>query len=154
MKRLARSLSNCCDCTTAKNRALCLPPEAFVSHRSVLPPSHRHSPSCLHPKWPASSVHSSALIPLIPHLPRSAGKQSKATSWGAWVAQSVKHPTRGFGSGGDLSITRSSPGSGSALSMESAWDSLPLALCPSHLCLCALTLSQINKSVKKKKGNK
>ena len=36
----------------------------------------------------------------------------------AWVAQSVKHLTLDFGSGHDLRIVRSSPRSGSPLSME------------------------------------
>jgi len=44
------------------------------------------------------------------------------------VAQSFKHPTLGFGSGHDLEAVRSSPAWGSALSVESAWDSLPLSL--------------------------
>ena len=38
---------------------------------------------------------------------------------GAWVAQSVKHPTLDFGSGHDLRIMRSSLPSGSVLSAES-----------------------------------
>jgi len=40
------------------------------------------------------------------------------------VAQSVEHLTLDFGSCHDLRVVRSSPASGSALSMEPAWDSL------------------------------
>jgi len=59
---------------------------------------------------------------------------------GTWVAQSVKRPTLGFGSGRDLRVVRWSPASGSALSRESACDSLspPLSLPTTH------ALSQIN----------
>lgn len=39
--------------------------------------------------------------------------------WGAWVVQSVGHPTLGFGLGPDLSVVGSSPTSGSTLSTES-----------------------------------
>jgi len=39
---------------------------------------------------------------------------------GAWVVQLVKHPTLGFSSGDDLRVMRSSPASGSTLSMEPA----------------------------------
>ena len=39
---------------------------------------------------------------------------------GAWVAQSVKCWTLGFGSGHDLGVVGSSPTSGSMLSVESA----------------------------------
>ena len=38
----------------------------------------------------------------------------------AWVTQSVKHPTFGFGSGHDLRVMRSSPELGSTLSMKPA----------------------------------
>jgi len=38
--------------------------------------------------------------------------------WGAWVAQSVKHPAVDFGSGHDLRVVRSSPASGSMLDVE------------------------------------
>ena len=39
---------------------------------------------------------------------------------GTWVALLVKHPTFNFGSGRDLRIVRSSPGSGSVLGVELA----------------------------------
>ena len=39
------------------------------------------------------------------------------------MAQSVEHPTPGFGSGHDLTVMRSSPRLGSTL-MELAWGSL------------------------------
>ena len=51
----------------------------------------------------------------------SLSEQSKNSSiWDAWVAQSVKHLTLDFRSGHDLMDMRSSPTSGSALSMEPA----------------------------------
>ena len=39
------------------------------------------------------------------------------------MAQSVEHPTLGFGSGHDLRVMGLSPALGSMLSGESAWDS-------------------------------
>lgn len=50
---------------------------------------------------------------------------------GAWVVQSFKHLSLGLGSGQDLRIVRQSPVLGSALSVESAWVSFSLCLCPS-----------------------
>ena len=48
---------------------------------------------------------------------------------GAWMTQSVKHLTLHFSSGhdGSQSPLRSSPTQGSALSVESPWDSLSLS---------------------------
>jgi len=60
---------------------------------------------------------------------------------GRWVAQSFKHPTLDFSPGPDLRVMRSSPELGSALSGESAWDSL--SLCPSP-CSYTLSFSKIN----------
>ena len=58
--------------------------------------------------------------------------------WGAWVAQSVKHPTLNFGSGHDLTVHEIQPYVGlCADSMEPAWDSLFPSLSASPL----LTLS-------------
>ena len=66
---------------------------------------------------------------------------------GAWVAQSVKHPTLDFGSCHDPRIVGSNPASGSTLT---AWKllgilslslSLPLPLSPAR----ALSLSKIKK---------
>lgn len=54
---------------------------------------------------------------------------------GAWEAQSAERPTPGFRLGRDLRVVGWSPALGSALSMGSAGDSLPLPLSP-----------QINKS--------
>ena len=50
--------------------------------------------------------------------------------WGAWVAQSVKHPILGFGSGHDLKVHEFKPHVGLCTdSVEPAWDlSLPLFL--------------------------
>ena len=54
--------------------------------------------------------------------------------WGAWVAQLVKCPTLDFGSGHDLRVMELSHELGSALSMESAWDSLsPFTPLPTSL---------------------
>ena len=55
------------------------------------------------------------------------------------MAQLVKHPILNFSSGHDIRVVRSSLGSGSALSVESAWDSL--SLCPSPDS-CSLSLSK------------
>ena len=57
---------------------------------------------------------------------------------GAWVAQSVKCLTLGFGRGHYL--TRSSPVSGCTLSVKPAWDSLSFSLCPSPSRACTHTL--------------
>lgn len=46
----------------------------------------------------------------------------------AWVAQSVKGPILGLGSGRELKVLELSPTSGSALNTESAEDSVPLTL--------------------------
>ena len=56
------------------------------------------------------------------------------------MAQSVKHPTLGFGSGHDRGVLRLSPTSGSELSSE--------FVCPppsAPLAICSLSLYQINK---------
>ena len=58
------------------------------------------------------------------------------------MAKSVEHLILRFSSGCDLRVM----GSSSELSMESAWDSLPLSLCPSRLCTHMHSLS--NKSLK------
>ena len=51
---------------------------------------------------------------------------------GVWVAQSVKRPTLDFGSGHDLTVCESEPHVWlCAGSVEPAWDSLALSLCPS-----------------------
>ena len=44
------------------------------------------------------------------------------------MAQLIEHPTLDFGLGLDLRVMESSPGSGSALSVEPAYDSLSLPL--------------------------
>ena len=59
--------------------------------------------------------------------------------WGTWVAQSVKHPTLDFGSGGGLTVREFDLHIGlCADGAEPAWDSLPL--CSSSTC--ALSRSQ------------
>jgi len=62
---------------------------------------------------------------------------------GTWVAQSMKCPTLDFCSGHDLRVLGSSPvhGVGSALSVESAWDSFSLSLCTPPLSACAHSCS-------------
>ena len=55
---------------------------------------------------------------------------------GAWVAQSVKHPTLGLGSGQDLRVVKSS----GDLSTEPAGDSFPLHV-PPPLLVLSLSLS-------------
>jgi len=68
---------------------------------------------------------------------------------GAWLAQSVKRLTLGFGSGHDLRVVGLSLTMGSVLSGESAEDSFPLPLPPcSYMLSCSLSFS--NKSLKKK----
>ena len=53
----------------------------------------------------------------------------------AWVAQSVKHLTLGFGSGHDLMVCGFEPRVGLCVdSSEPAWDYLLLSLCPSPTC--------------------
>ena len=59
------------------------------------------------------------------------------------MAQSVKRPTPDFGSGRHLAVRGTDPHIGSELSLEPAWDSLPLPL----LFTCARSLS-----LKKKKN--
>ena len=55
-------------------------------------------------------------LPLI-----QAGVEPKNRSLrGAWVAQSVKHPTLDLGSGHDLMVLRSRPASSSALGVKPA----------------------------------
>ena len=61
---------------------------------------------------------------------------------GAWVAQLVKHPTLGLGSGHDLTVHKVKHRVKlCADSVEPAWDSPSLSLCPSPAGVPALTLS-------------
>ena len=66
---------------------------------------------------------------------------------GAWVAQSVKRPTLGFGPGHDLTACEFEPCIGlGADGAEPAWDSLSLLLSLPLPCLLSLSLSlKINK---------
>ena len=82
-------------------------------------------------------------------------------TWGAWVAQSVKHLTLDFGSGHDLSVVRFSPELGSRLTPRWAWSllkilSLPLLLPlpPAHVRAHSHYLSQKKKILEKKKKKK
>ena len=59
------------------------------------------------------------------------------------VVQSVDCLTLDSSSGHDLRIVGSSPRSGSTQSMEPAWDSLSLSLCPSPLLACSLSKIKI-----------
>ena len=60
------------------------------------------------------------------------GRLGGAVSWAL---------TLGSVLGGDLGVVGSSPALGSMLSIELAWDSLTLFLCPTTPCTCALSLS-------------
>ena len=73
----------------------------------------------------------------------------KGLSWGTWVAQSVKCPTLGFGSGHDLMIHEFKPHVRlCADGAEPAWDSLSLSLFAPPLLALSLSL-KINKLFKK-----
>jgi len=61
---------------------------------------------------------------------------------GAWVAQSVRHRTLGFGPGHDLRGMGASLVWGSVLGGESAWDSLALPLPLPCMRVHALSLSK------------
>ena len=69
--------------------------------------------------------------------------------WSTWVAQSVKPPTLGFGSGHDLGSVGSSPTSDSALTARSLLGILSLLLSLSASPIHAVSL-KINKNLKKK----
>jgi len=59
------------------------------------------------------------------------------------VAQSVQHSILDFGLGHDLRVVGLSPTLGSTLSMEPAWDSLPLPLpLPARSLSVSVSLSQ------------
>ena len=84
-----------------------------------------------------SEVHNPLKIDLGPYL--------KTHKLGVtWLVQLVEHPSLGLASGCDLEVRGSSPRLGSALSTESAWDSLPLLLPLPPRC----SLKWINKSSK------
>ena len=74
----------------------------------------------------------------------------KNVSRGAWVAQSVKYPTLGFGSGHDLTVREFQPRVGHyADSAEPAWDfSLPLSLPLPSLVSLSLSPSQNKQTFK------
>ena len=62
----------------------------------------------------------------------------KTKNGGTWVAQWVKRPTLGFGSGRDLTVCESEPRIRlHAGGTDPAWDSLPPCLSAPHL-LCLL----------------
>ena len=73
-------------------------------------------------------------------------------SWGAWVAQQVKHlMTLDPGSGRDLTVCEFKPHIGlCADGMEPAWDSVSPSLCPSPACALSLKKINLKKSEKKK----
>ena len=107
-------------------------------------PSYPHSPSLAlpnsqdsHPglraQWPR--IMASSLWLLVKKLPFR----------GAWVAQSVKHPTLDFGSGHDLLVREFKPLDGLCTdSVKPAWNSLSLSLslCPSPALSLSVFLSQ------------
>ena len=123
--------------------------------KETLPLSRKHGERQRNCWWPSTTM-------TTPHSPRNVSlKQTifpgqfflEPPSFknhcylGAWVTWSVKHLTLDFGSCRDLRVLRSSPALGSALSGESAWDSLSPS--PLFLSLLVFSLSQINKSQKK-----
>ena len=61
--------------------------------------------------------------------------------WGAWVAQSVDHPTLDFGSGYDLTICGIEPHVG--LCSMTAWRLLEILSLSALPCMCSLSLSLI-----------
>ena len=65
-------------------------------------------------------------------------------TWGAYVAQSVKHPTLDFSSGQGVTVVHLSPAPGSIYpdSTEPAWDSLCLPLSAPSLLVCSSSLFQ------------
>lgn len=68
----------------------------------------------------------------------------KRKTGGTCGAQSVKQQTLDFGSDHELRVM----GSGSALSVKSAWDPLPLSLCPFPALSLSLLLKYVDKSLK------
>ena len=70
---------------------------------------------------------------------------------GAWVAQSVKHPTLDFGSDHDLTVREFKPLVGlCADGMEPAWDSLSAPPLLMHTLSLSLSLSKRSKTFDKK----
>ena len=69
------------------------------------------------------------------------------------MAQLVKHPTLGFGSGHDLTVVVLSPVVSSVLNIEPAWDSLSYSLSLSLSLVHALSLTKEQKKKKRKKEN-
>ena len=72
-------------------------------------------------------------------------------TWGAWVAQSVKHLTLDFGSGHDLRVVRFSPELGSRLTPRWAWSLLKILSLPLLLPLPPARVHTHSLSLKKKK---
>ena len=72
---------------------------------------------------------------LNPHL-------KGTSSWGTWVAQLIKQPTLGFGSGHDLTVCEFEPRIRlCADSEEPAWDSVSPSLSAPPLFALSLSLS-------------
>ena len=62
----------------------------------------------------------------------------------------VKHPTLGFGSGHDLTVHELEPSLGLCTdSMEAAWDSVSLPLCPSpaHTVSVSFKINKVKKYI-------
>ena len=71
--------------------------------------------------WVLTSLQRSELIPWIKTLNIKTNTLNKnKIEWGAWVAQSVRHPPLDFNSGHDLRVMRSRSTLGSMLNGESA----------------------------------
>ena len=73
-------------------------------------------------------------------------EEKEDSSWGTWVAQSVKWPTLDFGSGNESHSCETEPQVGSVLDVVPAWDSLSPSLSLPLPCLFSPPLSfKINK---------
>ena len=79
---------------------------------------------------------------------------TEITYRGAWVAQSVNHQTLDFGLGHDLTVCEFKPRIRlSALSTELTLDALSPSCSALPMLVFSLSLSKINKTLKKKKEN-
>ena len=61
---------------------------------------------------------------------------------GAWVAQSLEHPTLDFDAGHDFTVHEFEPCIGLCASVEPAWDFLSLLLSQPLSCALSLSLSK------------
>ena len=79
------------------------------------------------------------------HNEQQEEREQEKNFWGAWVTQSVEHPTLDLSSGHDLTVREFEPHVGlCAGGVEPAWDFVSPSFCPYPACACALSL-KINK---------